>query len=247
MESFKILKLLRNYPRVFLGTYMNQPALIKIVSEKLDYKSIDSFPSWDNYKLVRSNDNSHLFWVNHNINSQFSVELIINPSKNMISDFSKTNKLTTDTYQTYLEQIEKVKHDDLIYNPKWIHNILDGTEEQELLVDDTRYYKLFHHKDHDGSYYLAFFKNKIDSIRDLTGSDIPMLKEVNANIKSIVGENYHIYFHYLPSYYWLHLHVVNIDKKDHLLTSRCHVLETVISNLEIDSDYYKKVIFRLTN
>ena len=47
------------------------------------------------------------------------------------------------------------------------------------------------------------------------------------------------YFHYLPTYWLLHVHFVHIDRMS--TDARSSVpLEQVISNLEITGDYYKK-------
>lgn len=49
------------------------------------------------------------------------------------------------------------------------------------------------------------------------------------------------YLHYQPSFYHLHVHFTCLKHEAAgILAERAHLLTTVINNLEITSDYYKK-------
>lgn len=98
-------------------------------------------------------------------------------------------------------------------------------------------------------YLVAIVRRRdIKSIRDLTGDHLPLLRNLKEKSCKIIKEKYdidsdklQIYFHYQPSYYHLHIHFNPIHyEHPRLFIGSSHLLDTVISNLEIDSDYYKK-------
>lgn len=89
---------------------------------------------------------------------------------------------------------------------------------------------------------------QIRSMRDLRGHHIPMLKDMLATsiqtIEKETGirqEQVMAYVHYPPSVYQLHVHFTYpYGQYCHRDTYRVHSLPTIINNLEIDPDYYKK-------
>jgi len=98
-------------------------------------------------------------------------------------------------------------------------------------------------------YLLAItHQRNVKSLRDLNASHIPLLKNIReAGIKAI-QEKYgieesrlRIYFHYQPSFYHLHIHFNPLSNEaPGIFCEKSHLLDTVISNLEIVPDYYKK-------
>lgn len=91
-------------------------------------------------------------------------------------------------------------------------------------------------------------RRDIKSIRDLTGEHLTLLKNIKEKSYKIIKEKYDIdsdklqvYFHYQPSYYHLHIHFNTVDyEHPRLFIGSSHLLDSVINNLEIDSNYYKK-------
>lgn len=89
---------------------------------------------------------------------------------------------------------------------------------------------------------------QIRSVRDLRGHHIPMLKAMlSACMQTIERETgirqeqVMAYVHYPPSVYQLHVHFsYPYGQYCHRDTYRVHSLPTIINNLEIDPDYYKK-------
>lgn len=50
-----------------------------------------------------------------------------------------------------------------------------------------------------------------------------------------------MFIHYQPSFYRLHIHFIHVEnKKEDILGDRAHFLDNVISNLELDENYYLK-------
>lgn len=140
----------------------------------------------------------------------------------------------------------------------WVYNILEHKQEAERIVyedaDDTNGFILLPDLKWDGRtmkklYLMAIVRRRdLRSIRDLTGEHLPLLENIKQNGYRVIKEKYDIdpeylqvYFHYQPSYYHLHIHF-NTIHYDHprLFVGSSHLLDTVISNLQIDSDFYKK-------
>jgi m7GpppX diphosphatase len=50
------------------------------------------------------------------------------------------------------------------------------------------------------------------------------------------------FVHYQPTFYHFHIHYLDVDiDSNSTSVSRAHDLHSIIQNLQIDNDYYKKV------
>ena len=147
-------------------------------------------------------------------------------------------------------------------NCDWIHRVLEGKQElncvecvtEELLIIPptgkplSELVKLNPEKFH---ILVIPFDRTIRTIRDLRSCHIPMLERMRTKALEVINryiisndENLlNFEFHYTPSTYHLHLHVrLNLPDTKENLADRIHHLDTVIKNLQLDSDYYKKPI-----
>jgi m7GpppX diphosphatase len=137
---------------------------------------------------------------------------------------------------------------------KWIYNIIDNIEEQDRIVYHNDYFVIlpdaaWTNGDINDLYLLLICKRKdIYSIRDLTGEHLQLLENMLKSLEHI-ERIYGIpqcmlrtYFHYKPSTWHLHLHINNINttKQYSYNVERCHSLVSVINNIKINKDYYKK-------
>ena len=153
----------------------------------------------------------------------------------------------------------------------WVYNILEHKQEVErivfenedslngfILLPDLKMpdIKKGDEKAMRRLYLVAIVRRRdLKSIRDLTGSHLQLLTNIKTQSCKVIKEKYgidrdklQIYFHYQPSYYHLHIHFNTIYyEHPRLYIASSHLLETVITNLEIDSNYYKKatLTFRL--
>lgn len=140
---------------------------------------------------------------------------------------------------------------------KWIYEILAGTREQDSILHDDRDFLLLPdtHALNTNSVtnWLVIFKNPLlKSIRNLNANHIPMLQKCKhicirkltqkTDAVNFKQNQIMFYFHYLPSIFQLHLHICapygQYTTND---LYKIHPLENVISNLSIDTDYYKKI------
>lgn len=137
---------------------------------------------------------------------------------------------------------------------QWIYGIIDGTYETENRITDTEDVVILPDTEVPNTdmitNWLAVFKDtSLHSIRDLRGHHVPLLKRVRTLCMDSICEHggYHqnnvmIYLHYVPSIYQLHLHIC-APYGQYTTPDVCkiHPIDTIISNLEIDPEYYCKV------
>jgi m7GpppX diphosphatase len=157
--------------------------------------------------------------------------------------------------ETYVDYKKNVlpKIEDL--DKQWVFDIIDGKKEKDqVLYQDDDFVLLPSDKWKNNNILemrlLAFFTNKkLKSIRDLTGSNIKLLEKVKNKACEIIKNKYKldeehlkIFFHYRPSVWQLHLHFLNLEYKTKSSSiEKSHEVHTVIENLKIDTNYYKKV------
>lgn len=104
---------------------------------------------------------------------------------------------------------------------QWITNILEHKAEEEniiyedtdketgfILITDLKWDKRL-----DTLKLLALPFKRIKSIRELDGSHLPLLRNIQKAGTEAISKKFNIpvsqlriYFHYLPSYYYLHVH-----------------------------------------
>jgi m7GpppX diphosphatase len=171
---------------------------------------------------------------------------------NTISKLKKSAKqIVKETHEEYLDVI--MKRD--IEKDKWIYNIIDGLAEQENIMyrDDFSISMptyTWDAKNVERLHILCIPMDKqLRTIRELTKEHIPLLEHMKKTTLEKIEQVYglkegslKIYFHYEPSTYHLHIHFVNIKYKDAgSSVEYSHDLDSVIFNLSLDSDYYRKI------
>jgi len=171
------------------------------------------------------------------------------------NDITKLNKyskrIIKESYDEYLEFLSKRD----IEKDRWIYNIIDDIAEQDKILfrdDDIIVIPtyLWDSQNIEKLHILCLPTNKnIRTIRDLTSEHIPLLQRMKdvtlETIEKIYGlkeENLKMFFHYDPSTYHLHIHFINTGYTESWSSVEySHDLDSVIFNLSIDSDYYKKI------
>ena len=98
---------------------------------------------------------------------------------------------------------------------------------------------------------LSFpINKKLRCIRDLRGDHIPLLEhmkkvtiETITKIYKLYESQLKIFVHYDPSTYHLHIHFMYIEYiEGYSSVEYSHEINSVIYNLSIDNDYYKKIV-----
>ncbi|EKX47560.1 hypothetical protein GUITHDRAFT_137339 [Guillardia theta CCMP2712] len=137
---------------------------------------------------------------------------------------------------------------------QWIYEILEGTREKEAVLVETADMIFLPdteaRNDKDTVNWLAIIKDRsLRSLRDLRGEHADMLQRAQTtcvdyilNTRNFDKHDVMAYIHYLPSVFQLHIHFCapygSYTARDAIY--KLHPLDNVISNLRIDSDYYRK-------
>ena len=147
---------------------------------------------------------------------------------------------------------------------QWVYNVLEGKSEVDRVIhhdkDPINGFLLAMDLKWSGSeidsLYLQAIVNRRDilSVRSLTAEHLPLLKNIRDSVYSVVEKKYGLkpsqvkmYFHYQPSYFHLHVHVINLKYEAPASGMTSIPLEEVISNLEIWPDFYQKATLMFVN
>jgi|LauGreDrversion4_2_1035121.scaffolds.fasta_scaffold189494_2 hypothetical protein len=131
---------------------------------------------------------------------------------------------------------------------RWIYDIIDNTfpakREQVFIHAQEWCLCADHHHGHDARYLVIFKDTRLKTMRDLRATHLPLLLEiyerVNAWLATKHRRRFHMFFHYMPSVFQLHLHVTS--KVQYINQARAHYLLRVIRNLERHSEHYAQAL-----
>ncbi|KAJ3571522.1 hypothetical protein NP233_g3702 [Leucocoprinus birnbaumii] len=144
---------------------------------------------------------------------------------------------------------------------QWVENILSGRSEQEkVLISNPDFMILpdmkWDLKTISSLYLVAIAQDRtIRSLRDLRKEHNVLLKSIRDEAAQIAYERWglgkgslRMFVHYQPSYYHFHVHIVNANYNGLLGMSvgQAHLLDDIISLLEIDTDESLGVFQRMT-
>ena len=205
--------------------------------------SVISFDNIIKTNLILQNDS----FIKYDATTNIKGELII---CNDISKITRhNNKHIKETYEEYLNDLETRNDKD-----KWIYNIIDGISEQDLILyrDDLCLIIptfTWNSVDIQKLHILCIPIDKnIRTIRSLNKSHITLLQHMRQVALNIIMNKYNLdetnlkmFFHYTPSTYHLHLHIMNLNCERNSSVEYSHYLDSLIFNLSLDSEYYKKI------
>lgn len=145
----------------------------------------------------------------------------------------------------------------------WVQKLVDCTAENEtiycrrdldngcgyLIASDSKWDK----KTPTTLYLLAILYDKerqLYSIRDLRyPRHVELLKSLQKDIISVLRDQFRlsydqvrVYFHYPPTFYWLHVHICHVQLESFgALVGRAHLLDDVIDHLDLagEKQYYQ--------
>jgi m7GpppX diphosphatase len=140
---------------------------------------------------------------------------------------------------------------------QWVYNILENQAEPERKVfedsDPEMGFLMQTDLKWDQSkleqlHCLALVKRRdLRSIRDLRPAHLPLLDNILAAGCGAVKEAFgvgkselRIFFHYIPSYWHMHVHFVHVAQEPSysMLVGRAHEIHQVQSNLSLNAEYY---------
>jgi len=209
-------------------------------------KIVTSFDQISKQKLILKNDVFEKYEADTNIKG----ELLVCKNTNKLKKHSKV--VIRETYDEYLQFIQNRDFE----KDRWIYNIIDGLDEQDKILYKDIECVIVPTYTWDGNniqklHILCLHTNKTKRcLRDLTAYDIPWLIYIQKKTISVIKTNYGLneekikaFIHYEPSTYHLHIHFVNVEYVECASSVEySHDLNSVIFNLSLDSDYYKKIV-----
>jgi len=262
MYCVALYSIFQNFTRIIIKSILRYDNYMTITIRKMEYNNIEnnqilkfipsSVISFDNItktNLILQNDS----FIKYEATTIVKGELII---CNDISKITRhNNKHIKETYeeyqeyQKYLDDLETINDKD-----KWIYNIIDGISEQDLILHRDDLCLIiptftWNSEDITKLHILCIPIDKnIRTIRSLNKSHITLLQHMRQVALNVIMIKYNIdetnlkmFFHYTPSTYHLHLHIMNLNHERNSSVEYSHDLDNLIFNLSLDSDYYKKI------
>lgn len=211
---------------------------------------------WSNVKKTNTIMQNDLY-EKHQVEVMISGEMLVCNDITKMKVYSK--QIKRETYQDYLKILENRDPE----KDKWIYNIIDGTSEQESIIYQDDQCIIIPSYTWSGSksldelnklHILCFPKDiTLRCIRSLESMHAELLTHMKEQTCKIIKEKYNIdesnlkmFFHYDPSTYHLHIHFINVDFTDvNSSVEYSHELNSVIFNIGLDSNYYKKIILNI--
>ncbi|PVH16757.1 uncharacterized protein CXQ87_004309 [Candidozyma duobushaemuli] len=253
---------------VLLGTIDNESAIVSLEKSAFSLDS-DADVSLEkiiqDLKLIQNND--IYFWSSATLTQSIDqtpaakVNLIYPATETHIKKYSSQKlhvvRETTEIYKEVVAPFIETQKGDRI---QWVHNILFHGKESEsvlyhdkdpqngfVLLPDMKWDKI----SMDALYLMAIVqRTDISSVRDLNSSHIDFLKSLQERVKKLANETYgvaedelRVFIHYQPSYYHFHIHVVRVTHPglgDGINAGRAILLDDVIENIQLVSDYYQQ-------
>ena len=131
---------------------------------------------------------------------------------------------------------------------QWIFDIIANTycpkREQIFIQAEQWCLCADQHHGHDTRYLVIFKDTSLATIRDLTHHHIALLKEVYSSVRAWLvckhKQGFHMFFHYMPSVFQLHLHVTS--KTQYINVNRAHPLLEVVKRLQKNSSHYAQAL-----
>ncbi|KAH9939179.1 scavenger mRNA decapping enzyme [Amylocystis lapponica] len=148
---------------------------------------------------------------------------------------------------------------------QWVTDILDGNSEADKILHrdpspDVGYVLLPDMKwdlvTVSSLYLVAIaISRDLRSLRDLRKRHLGMLRSIRREALSIASQRWglprgslRLYVHYQPSYYHFHVHIVNVNYQGlvGMAVGQAHLLDDIISLLEVDVDDGPSIFERMT-
>jgi m7GpppX diphosphatase len=214
-------------------------------NHKFIANTVMSFPTIRKIKTIMENDSFTKYQAIAEVKGEYIV----------CNDISKlktyTKRIVKESYTEYLEFIKNRDYE----KDRWIYNIIDRIAEQDTVLyrDETIIVIPTYTWDSNNINKLHILclptDKSLRTIRDLSFENVTLMEHMKKVTLREIEEKYELkeenlkmFFHYDPSTYHLHIHFINTGYTESWSSVEySHDLDTVIFNLKMDSDYYKKI------
>lgn len=237
---------------IYIGTIDGQKAILIFPNTSVPKTTMQHVLSMKK-DLTQHNDVFYTFRVTAPLNVFFRV--VYPASDRLIAKYTSEYVLVKETYENYLAFI--ANHPDVDDN--WMENLVKEKNPKEhiyyqdheiMIIPDFKWDR----ESMSSLHLLAIFKaDNLRCIRDVTDHKI-IIRAEHAIVQVLLSfgltvKEVFMFFHYRPTNYRLHIHIVNVKIGDAGFVSamRAIPIHDVIHNLKMkmDSDYYKRDMFVL--
>ncbi|KAK7030671.1 scavenger mrna decapping enzyme [Favolaschia claudopus] len=180
------------------------------------------------------------------------INIICPATEVHIRKYSQQNSIIVrETPEIYRQIVEPFISDSPPERTQWVVEILQGLKEQSKILFSAPEFIILPDMKWDlhtvsSLYLIAIVRDEsIRSIRDLRVKHIPLLQSIRRTASLIAHDRWDIprgglrmYIHYQPSYYHFHVHIVNAnyDAGLGMRVGQAHLLDDVISLLQLDEE-----------
>jgi m7GpppX diphosphatase len=179
-----------------------------------------------------------------------SYRIVYPASASHIIKYTSREVYVRETYGEYLEILEKNR----IIPSHWMENVLDANAEEKSYYSDSEF-MIIPDYTWDGislqqMHLLVLFKDKsLRTVREIR--ECTVLERMHEKVLGVLGdlgvpeEEAFMYFHYRPTYYRLHLHVINIRSDGDITASAMRAIPffDVLHNVRLCPEYYKRDLY----
>lgn len=133
-------------------------------------------------------------------------------------------------------------------NSQWIFDIIANThcpKREQLFIQEEQWCLCAdQHHGNDIRYLVIFKDTNLVTIRNLNQKHVALLQEIYSCVRAWLltkhKQEFHMFFHYMPSVFQLHLHVTS--KTQYINVNRAHSLMEVVARLKKNSNHYAKAL-----
>ncbi|KAG8823718.1 hypothetical protein FRC17_009247 [Serendipita sp. 399] len=220
--------------------------------------------AWDRIETIQSNDIYHILlgWLHSSrVDADVKIDLISPATATHIRKYSQqTLKVVSETPELYRSIVKPYIDSFPPERTSWVDNILSyKSEAEKILYEDDDWIIVpdfkWNLQDVETLYLQAITRRSdLKSLRDIRPTHLAMLKQIRRAAYSVVKRwgieqgGLRLYVHYQPSYYHFHVHIVQVNYIGFSGTSigQAHLLDDVISLLEVDGAQSPSIFERMT-
>lgn len=258
----------------FLGNLPNkdgtrEPAIVRIEKTALSESSAQEFAQIV-HDVEKIEHNDIYSWYFGRLSSIRDVKInVIFPATEVhIRKYSRQDVfLVQETPEIYERVVKPFIAAPPPSRTKWVDEIVGGKKEADKVLhrDDSGSFGYMIIPDMKWNletvtdlYLLALCTTDgLRSLRDLRKHHVPVLKSIKEEATRIVNARWkndgkaislRMFIHYQPSYYRFHIHIVNANHPMGfgMAVGQAHLLDDIVSLLELDSDDGPSIIERMT-
>lgn len=250
-----------------LGTLKGQQAIIRVEKTALKASDAANFFSHDGLvQKIQLEQNTDIYtwlfaWLGDVRDRDLKINVVCPATETHVRKATRQEQvMVRETPELYQSAVKPYIDAFPPSRTKWVEEILTGRSEADKVLHSGADFMILPDMKWDlttvaALYLVAIAQDRsIRSLRDLRGSHLPLLKAIRDESERIVKKKWNLtgkgslrmYIHYQPSYYHFHVHIVNANYQGGVLgmtVGQAHLLDDMISLLEIDANVFEKMTF----